>query len=294
MPESHRTRAILALLAAAFIFGATFVVVKSAVEKVDPISFVAWRFLLGAVFLSLFALPKGRAIWWHGSIAGIALFAGYALQTAGLVETSASNSALITGLYVVITPFLAALFARTAPTWWSVGAAAASFAGLILLTGNTDLHFETGDLLTVGCAFAFAFHIVALGRFARLHPVIPFTTVQLAVTAVLAFPLSWWADGVSLPPMSVWGAIVLTGIGVSALAYMLQIWAQTIVGAATAAIVVASESVFGVATGWIVLGERLDLLAWLGAALIVTSIFVVIAKQRDLSSLEAESVTPAH
>ena len=64
--------------------------------------------------------------------------------------------------------------------------------------------------------------------------------------------------------------------------------------AATAAIVVASESVFGVATGWIVLGERLDLLAWLGAAMIVASIFVVIAKQRDLSSLEAESVTPAH
>jgi drug/metabolite transporter (DMT)-like permease len=75
---------------------------------------------------------------------------------------------------------------------------------------------------------------------------------------------------------------------------MLQIWAQTIVGPATAAVVVASESVFGVATAWVVLGERLTLSGFAGAVLILVAIYVVITKQRDKSSLEAESVSPAH
>ncbi len=294
MPQSETRRAVLALLVAAVLFGATFVVIKSAVEHIEPIGFVAWRFLLGASFLSLFALPTGKRIWLHGSIAGVALFAGYVLLTAGLARTTASNSALITGLYVVITPFLASAFARRPPSRWTVTAAAGSFAGLILLTGTTNLSFQSGDLLTLGCALAFAFHIVALARFARLHPIVPFTTVQLVTTAALAFPISWMLDGPTLPPRSVWGALAITGIGVSAGGFLLQIWAQTIVGPATAAVVVASESAFGVATAWLILGERLSLSRLAGGALILAAIGVVLLKQRDHESLEAESVTAAH
>jgi drug/metabolite transporter (DMT)-like permease len=295
MFRSVESRAVGALLIAAFLFGATFVVIKSAVQTIEPIAFVAWRFLLGAALLMVFAVPRGIKIWLHGSIAGLALFVGYALQTSGLVLTSASNSALITGLYVVLTPLLASAFARRAPSRWSVGGAGASFAGLVLLTGTTNLSFDRGDLLTLGCAVAFAFHIVALARYARQHPVIPFTTVQLLVTASLAFPLSMIIEGPSLvPPGSTWAALALTGFGVSAGAFILQIWAQTIVGPSTTAVVVASESAFGVATAWIVLDERLTRSGWVGAALILVAIFVVVTRQRDRSSIEAEAVTPAH
>ncbi len=118
MFQTAQSRAVAALVGASFLFGATFVVVKSALDDISPLSFVAWRFLIGAIILFALALPRGREIWIHGTIAGVALFAGYALQTAGLQYTSASNSALITGLYVVLTPFLAAIFARRAPALW--------------------------------------------------------------------------------------------------------------------------------------------------------------------------------
>lgn len=285
---------MLALLVASFVFGATFVVIKTAVEDFPPVAFVAWRFLLGAVALSLFAFPRGKQIWLHGSIAGLALFSGYALQTSGLAFTGAANSALITGLYVVITPFLSALFARRPPSWWIIAAAALSFAGLILLTGTNDLDFQRGDLLTLGCSFSFAFYILALARFARHHPVVPFTTVQLAVTAALAFPVSYAIESPGLPPSTVWGALALTAFGVSAGAYILQIWAQTIVGANTTAVVLAAEPAFGVATAWVVLGERLTLAGWGGALLILVAIYIVITKQTDPAAIEAESVTPAH
>ena len=295
MFRSTQSRAIGALLIAAFLYGATFVVIKSAIDDVGPISFVAWRFLLGAGLLALFAIPKGRQIWLHGSITGLALFCGYALQTSGLALTSASNSVLITGLYVVMTPFLAAAFARRAPSWWIAAAAAVSVAGLILLTGTFGSTFDPGDLLTLGCALAFALHIVALSRYARYHPVIPFTTVQLAVTAALAFLFSLLTDGpTGIPPSSTWAALALTGIGVSAGAFILQIWAQTIIRASTTALILASESVFGVATAWMVLDERLAASGWLGGALILGAIFVVVTKQRDSGSTEAAAVTPAH
>jgi drug/metabolite transporter (DMT)-like permease len=294
MFSSDRRRAVLALLAASFVFGATFVVIKSALEQVSPLTFVAWRFMLGALVLALFALPRGRTIWWHGTIAGLALFSGYAFQTAGLAGTSASNSALITGLYVVITPFLASLFARRTTSWWSVGGAALSFGGLILLTGTDGLSFQRGDLLTLACAFSFAFHIVALSRLARHHPVVPFTTVQLAVTSALAFPAALLIEGPVLPPGSVWGALLLTGLGASAGCFVLQIWAQRVVGATTAAVVLAAEPAFAVATAWVVLDERLTLAGWSGAAMILVAIYIVVTRQTDRASIEAEAVTPAH
>jgi drug/metabolite transporter (DMT)-like permease len=294
MTGSTHGRAIAALLVAAFLFGATFVVIKSAVEDIGPLTFVAWRFLLGTSVLALFAIPRGRLIWRQGTLAGIALFAGYAFQTAGLQHTTASNSALITGLYVVITPFLAAAFFKHAPSGWTVGAAAVSFVGLALLTRTDGLRVDRGDLLTVACALAFALHIVLLARFARHHPVVPFTTVQLAVTAVLAFVLGFAVEGPGLPPSSVWGALLLTGLAISAGAFLLQIWAQTVVGPTTAAVIVATESVFGVGTAWIVLQERLGSTGFAGASLMVVSVVVVIVKQRDPTAVAAESVTPAH
>ncbi len=294
MPNSARTRAVAALLVASFLFGVTFVVIKDALDDIGPFSLVAWRFLIGAAVLGLFALPRGLGVWKHGTIAGIALFAGYAFQTGGLVFTTAANSGLITGLYVVITPFLAAMFQRRSPSGWVVGAAAASFGGLVLLTGIDGLSFQKGDLLTLGCAVAFAFHIVALARYARLHPVVPFTTVQLSITAVLGFGAAYLFEGGGLPAQSVWGALVLTGIGVSVAAFLLQVWAQTVVGPSMAAVILAAEPAFAVAAAWVFLGERLTARGWTGAALIVAAIFVVITQQRDQASRDAEAVTAAH
>jgi drug/metabolite transporter (DMT)-like permease len=101
-------------------------------------------------------------------------------------------------------------------------------------------------------------------------------------------------EGPVPPPTSVWGALLITGIGASAGCFVLQIWAQTVVGATTAAVVLAAEPAFAVATAWVVLGERLTAAGWTGAALILIAIFIVVTKQTDQASIEAEAVTPAH
>ncbi|HEX9763499.1 MAG TPA: DMT family transporter, partial [Acidimicrobiia bacterium] len=137
-------------------------------------------------------------------------------------------------------------------------------------------------------------HIIALARWAPAHPVVPFTTVQLTVTAVLAFPVAVVVEGGGIPASSVWGALILTGLGVAIGAFLLQVWAQTVLGPSTAAVILAAEPAFAVATAWVVLGERLDAAGWAGTALIVVAIFLVVTRQEDRASMRAEAVTPAH
>lgn len=290
--ERGGAAALAGLTVAAFLFGATFVVVKSAMEVVDPLAFVGWRFLVGAAALLLLHVPTSRGVWRDGAVAGLWLFAGYALQTGGLTLTGATNSALLTGLYVVFTPLLAAVARRRAPSPWAIVGVVLAFVGTALLSIRSDLTFETGDLLTIGCAVAFAGHIVSVSRRAARHPVIAFTTTQLVTTAVLGLVLSLVFEGPGIPDRGGWPAIVMTGLGVSAVAYLLQVWAQHRVGPSRTAIMLTLEPVFAVAAAAVVLGERLTASGWLGAIVILGAILLVLTRTEDEPVAEAEAISP--
>ncbi len=293
MRRHHLAYAALAL--AALLFGATFVVVKEAIATLPPYGFVGWRFLLGAALLLAISPPRGRRVWRDGAIAGAFLYSGYILQTLGLQYTSASNSGLITGLFVVLTPLFAAIVGRYAPRILVLIGAAIAFVGFATLTLHDGLSLQRGDLLTVGAAAGFAGHIVFLARVASSYPVLSFTGVQLLTTAVAGLAMSAALEGLPLPEASVWPALLITGILVSAGAFYLQVWSQTVIGPARTAIVLALEPAFAAATGAIVLGERLGLRGWIGAGLILIGIYAVLAAAGAEDELPAaEAITPAH
>jgi drug/metabolite transporter (DMT)-like permease len=290
----RRTRlAYLALSFAAFLFGSTFVVVKQAVESLPPLSFVGWRFLVGSAVLVVLAPPRGWRLWRDGLLAGGLLFAGYATQTLGLAHTSASNSGLITGLYVVFTPLLAAAVARRAPHLLVVAGAALAFGGLALLTLEHGLSLQSGDLLTLACAVSYAGHIIFLSRVAARHRVIPFTAVQLLVTAAGGMAFSAAFEGLRFPAAGVWPALLLTGLAVSAGAFLIQVWTQTVIGPSRTAIILALEPAFAAAMAALMLGERFTLRGWIGAGLILAGIYVTLAGE-DEPLPAAEALTPAH
>jgi drug/metabolite transporter (DMT)-like permease len=293
---TDRKRAYLGLFVAAFLFGVTFVAIKDAVVTLPPLAFVGWRFLLGAGVLFIFARPHGRSIWVDGLVAGSLLFAGFSTQTLGLAETSASNSALITGLYVVFTPLLAALVRRTSPAITTMFGALLSVVGLGFLTVTSGFSLNGGDLLTVLSAVAFAAHIVSLARFAPRHAVVPFTAIQLLVVAVFGLIASAVFEGLPLPVASVLPALIGTGVVVSAGAFMLHVSAQRVIGPSRTAIVLSAEPVFAAATAAVVLGERLTARGWLGAALIMAGVYVVLAfaPPEEADSIVANPSTGVH
>lgn len=279
-----RSRAELALVFNALVWGATFVVVKDALRDITPLLFLALRFSLAT--LALLLLFRGR--WKHarnrrtgirgGAICGVFLFAGYVFQTFGLQLTTAPKSAFITGLSTVLVPLLAMLVYKTRPRIAELGGVTLALAGLSLMTleGPALLAIEKGDLLTAICAVGFAAHIVTLGHYSQEGSFEWLSVTQLGTPAVLALSLFWWAEAPSFSwGPAVWGAIALTGLLATALAFTIQSWAQQYTTATRTALILTLEPLFAWGTSWVLTGETLSGRGIGGAALILAGILLV-------------------
>jgi drug/metabolite transporter (DMT)-like permease len=252
--------------------------VKLAVERVGVFGFNGVRFVIAAIALGAVAGPRmrtlGRNGWRHGLLLGMALFAGYALQTAGLQLTRASNAGFVTGMFVVFTPLLGAVVLRRAPGWASVAGALLAFVGLSMLSLDEGFTPRTGDVLVLGCAVAFAVHIVGLGAWSARHDPVALTVVQLVVvgvahTAVIPFvaaPARW--DGYVVI------AILVTALIASAAAFWVQTAAQRVIPPTRTAVILTMEPVFAGLFGFVLLDERLAPRGWAGCALILVGMLV--------------------
>jgi len=279
MPGAPSTlRADLALAGAAFLFGSTFLVMQDAVEDVEPVPFIVSRFAIGALVLLPLALAQerpSRTIVRDGTAAGVALAAGYVLQTVGLQYTTSSVSAFLTYLLVVFVPLLSAVVLRRPPLPSTMAGVALAVGGLLALTagaGAGGIGIGRGELLTVGCAVAFAVHILVLGTVARRHDVTALNCTQFTVVAVLLFVPGLVVGGYGFPAEVWWSALYL-GVVVSAFAFALQVYGQRRVSPSRTALVLMLEPVFAAVLGWLD-GERLGWLGAFGAGLILAGILV--------------------
>jgi drug/metabolite transporter (DMT)-like permease len=266
----------LALLLTTFIWGATFPATKAALEQMPPLSFLSLRFLLGTVLVAAwFVLMRHRlrrqaGILAASAVATVFLFFGYLLQTVGLYYTSASNSAFLTALYVIIVPLMLRRFDRRVITATSIAT-----AGLWLLV-KPSATVNLGDLMTVGCAAAFAGHIVCLERYTRLFDPPSLLLWQLIAMTLLFLPLMGWEQ----PPSRAFtpSAVLMIGLAVTGIfatgAFAVQIWAQQLIPAQQVALIFASEPAYAAWLSWYFLGETLDLQGWIGSGLILTAVLI--------------------
>lgn len=269
-------RGDLALVGAAICFGATFLVVQDAIEQVEPIPFLAVRFGIGAAALWPLARrrPATPGELRHGALAGVALLVGYVFQTVGLQYTGSATSAFITYLLVVFVPVIgfAALGRRPHPV--TLGAIAVAVAGLVLLTdpggGASGSGFGRGELLTLGCALAFAAHVVILGEVAHRHDPVRLATVQVVVVAAGCALPGLWLGGYRMPASAL-AAAAGTAVFATALAFVLQVSGQRIVPPARAALVLLLEPVFAGLLAALS-GDGLSPTALVGAAMILLAV----------------------
>ena len=274
--RSEALRAHAAVAVAAVLFGTTFVTVQAAVEDVEPVPFLAVRFLLGAAVLAPFALRSGSGqsqtgIWRAGVACGVALLAGYLFQTVGLQYTSSTVSAFITYLLVVLVPLIAAVAGRRLPTAGVGAGVVLSVAGLALLTGGaSSAGFARGEALTLACAFAFAFHIVILGGVAPRYDTARLNAVQLATVGGLCLVPGFFLGGYRFTAAA-WAAAVFTALAATALAFALQVYGQRRVGPTRTALLLMIEPVSAAALGWFS-GDRLRWSGVAGAVLILGGI----------------------
>lgn len=287
MELSHRRppryRADLALVFICFIWGSTFVVVKGALSHVSPLLFLALRFVIATAVLNLTFRGAARGIYRTkpilagGALAGTFLFLGFVLQTVGLRYTTPSKSAFLTGLSIVMVPIFAAVFERKPPGHSEVFGIALAGIGMALMTLHRDtLALERGDLLTIGCAAAFAVHILLVGHLAPKLGFQALALAQITMAALLSLGTFSWVEKPSVRwTPGLIAAVVITGLFATALAFAVQAWAQQYTTPTRTALIFAAEPLFAWITSFLVAGETLSGRAAMGAALILAGILTV-------------------
>jgi len=266
----------LLLLSVVVLWGWTFVLVKDAIRAYGLLPFNAIRYVIATAAMGLFTAWR---IDWRslkvGALIGPVLAAAYLLQPLGLDRTSATSTGIITGLFIVFVPLSSrALFGlRTAGVVWV--AIGVSVVGLALLSGGAPQGMAFGDVLTLAGAACFGLHIALLGRYAKgrdasvlaLGQIGAAMAVFLAACPLAAGPLAW-------PTPRVWFALLVTGIGATAVAFYVQTFVQQRLPAVQTAMIILLEPLFAALFGYLLAGDRLNGLQVLGAALITGSVFV--------------------
>ena len=276
------------LFITSMIWGFAFVAQRVGMESLGPFSFNGVRYLIGALsLLPLFLFRRGKngpkapsATQALGSsafardfgpplLAGGAIFLGSSLQQVGLVSTTAGNAAFITSLYVVLVPFLAALFGkRVHGIDWM--ASLVAVAGLWLITMRHGLAIAPGDAFVLACAFFCALHIIVIGRFASTYDPIALAIGQFTVSGLLSLAVALPFERISLEGLR--GALVpllYGGIASSGVAFTLQIFGQRKTKASHASIIMSLEGLFGAIGGILMLGEPTTTRTLAGGALMI-------------------------
>lgn len=289
-----KLRAYLLMIFTVAVWGTTFVLVKDALADATPLAFNLVRMALAFLVLAVAyrrhwrEVSRGQLI--AGAIVGFFLAMGYQFQTAGLVKTTPSKSAFITGLVVVLVPLFSVIPklrppGAKPPRWNAFVGALLAFAGILLLTipaTSAGLlpdfsSVNIGDVLTFGCAIGFAFHCIALGHASPRIRFQPLALLQVGFCAVFM--------GLSMPLSELWGehphihltvrlgiALAVAAVLATAAAFSIQSWAQSILPATHTALLMTLEPVFAWITSFLVMGERLGFRPASGAILILAGI----------------------
>ncbi len=272
-----RTKAEFSLALITAIWGFTFVIVKGALADASPLPFLAVRFMLAGLLL-LVILGRGRVgrgTILPGSIMGVFLFGGYLFQTWGLVYTTPSKSAFLTGFSVILVPLIMMLLGQKLGSATLLGAVL-GLSGIYLLVAPSGMSgVNLGDIFTLVGATSFAVHIVLVGRYTKRFSFLHLVPVQILAVGLLAslamviFPAQKWHFSARLAV-----AILVTAVLATGVAFSVQNWAQQYTPPAHTALIFALEPVFAAISSWLVVGEHFRGRTLAGAGLILAGMVV--------------------
>ncbi|MCF8524849.1 MAG: DMT family transporter [Rhodoluna sp.] len=270
--------AVIALVFVAIVWGAGFVLMKDAINDQPVFDFLATRFTVATIVM-ISIRPQvlssiNKKTLFRGSILGVMLGLAYITQTIGLDLTTAAITGFLTGLYVVFTPILVwFVFKKKVEKKVIVGTTLALTA--LLFISFNGISFDPGQVWLIACALLFAGHIIGLSFWSNAKDIYPLTVIQLGAGSVVCW-MGAVPDGYQPPPNAfVWGTVVFTAVFATAMAFLIQTWAQSIMDPSRVAIILTGEIVFAAAIAVAVGQEVLSLRTVIGGVLIVLAMLIV-------------------
>lgn len=266
------------IVCATLIWGSTFFLLKDALDDVNLMFLLAFRFTVAAAVLALVFWKRWKDMnlryLGQGAVLGVLLFAAYAVQNYGLMDTTPGKNAFFTAIYCVIVPFLYWAVDRRPPSRWNVLAALLCVAGIGFVSWDGGLSLGRGELLTLLSGFLYACHIVAVAKFARGRDVFLLTVLQFAFTGLCCWAGTLFTHGVPLDglPARAWWVLLYLALAATSVALLFQNVGQKYTDPSSAALLLSLEAPFGVAFSVLFGAERPTGLMYFGFFLIFLAV----------------------
>ncbi|MDY0151503.1 MAG: DMT family transporter, partial [Candidatus Cloacimonas sp.] len=265
------------LIITAAIWGFAFVAQRLGMQSLDPMTYNAIRFAMGALFVWVIAARKCKRLQAFPWLMGLVLFIAASFQQIGILYTSAGSAGFITGLYVVIVPVMG-LFRRQKVGRQLILAILLAIGGMFLINRPGNLEMSMGNLLVLVSAVFFAWHVQLVDYYGSKFEVAYLAFSQFALVAALSAFSALFYHLFKAPAYlisakfgaDVWKAalpLLYGGLMSVGIAYTLQIKAQQKAEPGKAALIMCMEGVFALFGGWLILQETLDLRIFIGAGL---------------------------
>lgn len=271
-----RFGADMSLLAVAVVWGSTFLIVQDATKQTPVYTFLFWRFLLAAVLMALFSLKHlcliDKKTLFAGIILGAFLFLGYAFQTFALSHTYSSTVGFITGLNVVIIPFVMLMIFRKSVSLYSCIGALAAALGLYFLSANAQIDMGKGEFYALICAVMFSLQIVFTGFYTKKYDTHALVFVQFVAVSIFCFFGIFALDNPLLPPKFdhlFIKAVVITSVFATVFAFFVQTAMQKFTSSTKTAIIFTFEPIAAGIVGYFFANEILTYVQLVGALLII-------------------------
>jgi len=288
--KSSCDRSIIAfflLIITTILWGSSFIITKNITEDVPIFFYIGLRFAIALIgFIPFFPHLRylNKKIFLMALGTALLYFFGFAIQTIGLQTTTAGKTGFITGLSVVIVPFIAWLGFKRSLNKRIWVAVALSVGGMVFLLLEGESGIIIGDLIVLICAFFWAFYIIYNDKFVRLVDIYNYSIIQIVVICSIGFSCSlliqesYTSFSYSL---SFWYAMIYMGIGVMTLTILFQNWSQQYVEATQTAIIFSLEPVFAVLFDFLIGGVILSVFGWIGCGLIFVAILITVLKNTN-------------
>lgn len=292
---SKNLKGSLILILCAFIWGMAFSAQSAATDFIGPFTYVCMRSLVTCIVLfAVYPLFRGKRndtakkypmkrYLLLGALLGAILFGACTLQQAGIAYTTAAKSGFITALYIVIIPIIGIFTGKKIGKQVWIGVVV-SLVGMCLLCLKDDMRINIGDLITLGCAFVFSFHIITVDKYAGDMNSVLLSAVQFGACALCALPCMFALETPRIDSILACSTSILyAGVCSGAIGYTLQMVGQKYAEPTLASLLMCLESVFAALGGWVLLGENLAVREMFGCLLMLSA--SVIAQLPDKKKL---------
>lgn len=276
----------LALFGTAFIWGTSFVILKTTLDSVGTLWVLAIRFTISTLLLGLFAVKKLRKVDRRclkgGVMMGLCLALAYIVQTYGLVYTTPGKNAFLTATYCVLVPFMAWGVYKRKPDASNIIAAFLCITGIgfVSLSG-AGTGVNIGDMLTLICGIFYGLQIIIMEQYVADSDALSITVIQFGTAALLCWAgaLLFEAPPVNVPG-SAWLSIAYLSVMCTAVCFFLQAWGMQYTPSSTSAVIMTFESVFGTLLSVLFYHEPMTVKLFLGFALIFAAVLISETKLR--------------